>query len=81
MDLRPDEITGLIKEEIKNCIPTASVKNSSLRVMLLIGNGTLCTIDVIDAGVKSGGNALAFLSRLNLIAWFKLVMMIIKEKG
>lgn len=43
---------------LKECIPTS--KNADLRVMLLIGNGTLCVMDGIDAGIRSGGNFLAF---------------------
>ena len=36
-------------------------------------------MDGLDALIRSGGNALAFFMRLNLIAWFKLIMMILKE--
>ena len=47
--------------------------------MLLIGNGTLCVMDAIDAGVRSGGNAVLVFTRLNLVAWYRLVMLVIKE--
>ncbi len=65
------------KKEWKECIPTN--KHDDLRVMLLVGNGTLCIIDGIDAFVKSGGNPVAFVCRLNLVAWGKLAMMALKE--
>lgn len=62
---------------IKECIPTQ--KHADLRVMLLFGNGTLCIMDGIDAGVRSGGNFLAFFMRLNLVAWFRFVTLVLKE--
>ena len=43
---------------LKECIPTH--QHDDLRVMLLFGNGTLCIMDAIDAGIRSGGNFLAF---------------------
>ena len=36
-------------------------------------------MDGIDAGVRSGGNFLAFFMRLNLIAWFRFVTLVLKE--
>lgn len=62
---------------LKECIPTQ--KHADLRIMLIFGNGTLCVMDGIDAGVRSGGNFLAFFMRLNLIAWFRFVTLVIKE--
>lgn len=62
---------------LKECIPTQS--HADLRVMLLIGNGTLCVMDAMDAGIRSGGNFLNFFMRLNLIAWFRFIMLVIKE--
>lgn len=62
---------------IKECIPTQ--KHADLRMMLLFGNGTLCIMDGIDAGVRSGGNFLAFFMRLNLVAWFRFVTLVLKE--
>ena len=47
--------------------------------MLLFGNGTLCVMDGIDAGIRSGGNFLAFFMRLNIIAWFRFVTLVLKE--
>ena len=65
------------KLPLKECIPNQ--KYPSLRTMLLFGNGTLCMIDGLDAAIKSGGNFLNFFMRLNLIAWFRLVTLILKE--
>ncbi|KRL25886.1 hypothetical protein FC47_GL001920 [Limosilactobacillus mucosae DSM 13345] len=65
------------KKPLKECIPTNS--HPDLRVMLIIGNGTLCVMDGIDAGIKSGGNYLDFFIRLNIIAWFRFVTLVVKE--
>lgn len=65
------------KRPLKECIP--STKHQNLRVMLLLGNGVLCTLDGIDAAVRSGGNLLFFVMRCNLIAWYRLLFLIFKE--
>lgn len=65
---------------LKECIPTS--KHDDLRMMLLVGHGTLCLIDGVDAGVRlaaSGGNFLIFFTRLNLVAWYRLAILVIKE--
>lgn len=62
---------------LKECVPTH--KHDDLRIMLLFGNGTLCVMDGIDAGIRSGGNFLAFFMRLNIIAWFRFVTLVLKE--
>ncbi len=62
---------------LKECLPTW--KHVDLRIMLIFGNGTLCVMDGIDAGIRSGGNFLAFFMRLNLIAWFRFVTLVLKE--
>ena len=62
---------------LKECMP--SKRHATLRVMILIGDGTLCVMDGIDAGIKSGGNALLFFMRLNLAAWFRFIMLVLKE--
>lgn len=62
---------------LNECIPTQ--KHADLRVMLIFGNGTLCVIDGLDAGIRSGGNFLTFFMRLNLIAWFRFVTLVLKE--
>lgn len=61
----------------KECIPTD--KHSDLRMMLIVGYGALCIMDGADAAIRSGGNALMFILRLNLIAWFRLIILIFKE--
>lgn len=65
------------QKSINECIPT--MKHSDLRVMLLLGDGTLCLMDGIDAGIRSGGNYLAFFMRLNIIAWFRFATLVLKE--
>ncbi len=65
---------------LKECIPT--MKHPDLRVMLLVGDGTLCVMDGLDAGIRSikdGGNPVFFFMRLNLVAWFRFVTLVIKE--
>lgn len=61
----------------KECVP--SNKHADLRCMLIVGNCTLCLFDGMDAAIRSGGNPILFFMRLNIIAWFKLVLMIFKE--
>lgn len=65
------------EKPLKECIPTQ--KHADLRVMLLFGNGTLCIMDGIAAGIKSGGNILSLFMGLNLIAWFRFVTLVLKE--
>ncbi|MGL4849576.1 MAG: hypothetical protein ACRC28_11765 [Clostridium sp.] len=65
------------KKQIKQCMPT--MKNNSLRVMLILGQGTLCAIDGLDASLRSGGNVVMFICRMNIIAWFRFIMLVIKE--
>ena len=61
----------------KNCVPTDS--HPDLRCMLLVSEGALCLIDGVDAVVRANGNLIEFILRLNLVAWFKLILMIFKE--
>ena len=61
----------------QECIPTD--QHSDLRWMLIVSTGTLCMADGLDAAMRSGGNMIKFVLRLNLIAWFKLVLMVLKE--
>lgn len=61
----------------EECVP--SNRHADLRWMLIVGNATLCIFDGVDAVVRSGGNPIIFVARLNLIAWFKLILMILKE--
>lgn len=46
------------KKQLSECIP--SDKQPDLRMMVLVGNGTLCIVDGVDAAVRSGGNMLVF---------------------
>lgn len=65
------------KRPLKECVPTE--QHDSLRVMLLCGHGTLCLVDGVDAAIRSGGNPLQFVLRLNLVGWCRLVKLAIKE--
>lgn len=65
------------KKPLKECIPT--YRHDDLRVMLLFGNGTLCVMDGADALIRSRGDALGFFMRLNIIAWFKFVRLVLRE--
>lgn len=66
------------KKPIKECIPTK--EHDDLRVMLIVSNGCLCFMDTVDAGIRSGfSNPVVFFSRLNLVAWGKLLVQIVKE--
>ncbi len=65
------------RKDLNECIPTK--KHDTLRVMLIFGNATLCTLDVIDAMIQSRGNFLVGFMRINLIAWFRLIMLVMKE--
>lgn len=62
---------------LKECIPNS--RHDDLRIMLLVGNGALCIVDGIDAVVRSGGNPIAGFMRLNLIAWFRLTTLALRE--
>lgn len=42
------------KRPLSECIP--SKRHDDLRMMLIIGDGTLCLMDGADAAIKSGGN-------------------------
>lgn len=65
------------KKDWSECIPNS--KHADLRIMLLVGNGILCVIDGVDAGIKSGGNALIFVLHMNLVAWSRLVVLVLRE--
>ena len=65
------------KKPLNECIPT--MKHDDLRVMLLIGHGSLCLVDGVDAIIRSGGNPLNFVLHLNLVGWCRLIKLAIKE--
>lgn len=65
------------KKDWKECIPTK--EHTDLRIMLIIGNTTLCLIDGVDAAIRSGGNALVFVLHMNLVAWSRLLLLVFRE--
>ena len=65
------------KRPLNECIPTK--RHDDLRLMLIIGDGTLCLMDGVDAAIRSGGNWVKFFLRLNIIAWFRLLTLVFKE--
>ncbi len=62
---------------VSECRPDKS--HADLRVMLLFGNGTLCVMDGFDAAVRSGGDMLKFFTRLNIVAWGRFMLLVLKE--
>lgn len=46
------------KRPLHECIP--SKRHDDLRIMLIIGDGTLCLMDGADAAIRSGGNRVSF---------------------
>lgn len=59
-----------------------SKKHADLRIMLIVGNATLCLVDGVDAaarGLIKGGNVVSFICHLNIIGWFRLIMLILRE--
>lgn len=65
------------KKPLAECIPTK--KHDDLRIMLILGDGTLCLIDGADAAIRSGGNWVNFFLRLNIVAWYRLVSLVFRE--
>ena len=59
------------------CIPMR--KHDDLRVMLIVGDATLCLVDGADAALRSNGKIVDFCLRLNLIAWYRLVKLVLRE--
>lgn len=76
-------ITWVVKQRFyhkspwSECIPSAS--NPELRRMLLVAHGSLCLVDAVDAGLRSGGNMIQFMLRSNLIAWARFGTLALKE--
>ncbi|GAB7080892.1 hypothetical protein [Megalodesulfovibrio paquesii] len=58
-------------------IPSGDIPE--LRRMLLVGHGTLCLLDGLDATLRSGGEIVTMLLRMNLIAWVRLGFISMKE--
>lgn len=65
------------KRPLHECIP--SKRHDDLRIMLIIGDGTLCLMDGADAAIRSGGNWVNFFLRLNIVAWYRLVALVFRE--
>ncbi len=65
------------KRPFAECVP--SKRHDDLRIMLIVGNGTLCLMDGADAAIRSGGNWVNFFLRLNMVAWFRLVTLVLRE--
>lgn len=69
-----------LKKNWKECIPTE--KHADLRMMLIVGDATLCVVDGADATIRSiasGGNPLTFMLHMNLVAWSRLIVLVFKE--
>lgn len=68
------------KKDWSECIPTK--QHADLRIMLIVGNSTLCLIDGTDAavhGIVEGGNVMTFILHLNYVAWARLIMLVLRE--
>lgn len=65
------------KKSINECIPTK--RHDDLRMMLIIGHGTLCLMDGADAAIRSSGNWVRFFLRLNIIAWLRFTLLVLRE--
>lgn len=65
------------KKDWDESLPSAKIPE--LRRMLLVGHGTLCIFDGVDAAIRSGGEMVQFLLRTNLIAWMRFGQLGLKE--
>ena len=65
------------KRPLQECIPNK--RHDDLRIMLIIGDGTLCLMDGADAVIRSGGNWVNFFLHLNIVAWYRLIMLVFRE--
>lgn len=59
------------------CLP--SMKDKTLRWMLLISTGAMCLVDGADAVIRGSGNAVLIFLRMNLIAWIRFIYLINKN--
>ncbi len=69
-----------LKKEWRECIP--SQKHADLRIMIIVGDATLCLVDGVDAAIRttvSGGNPITFMLHMNLVAWSRLIILVFKE--
>lgn len=67
------------KKTWQESIPTS--KHADLRIMLIVGDATLCLVDGADAAVHgvAEGNVISFICHLNLVGWTRLIMLVLKE--
>lgn len=56
-----------------------SRRHDDLRMMLIIGDGTLFLMDGADAVIHSGGNWVNFFLQLNIVAWYRLTVLVFRE--
>lgn len=63
----------------KESIP--SDKHGDLRIMLIVGDATLCMVDGVDAAAHgiTEGNIVSFVCHLNLVGWIRLIVLVLKE--
>jgi len=63
----------------KESFPTN--KHADLRVMIIVGDATLCLVDGVDAAAHGiiEGNVVSFICHLNLVGWTRLVLLVLKE--
>ena len=67
------------KKMWKDCIPTS--KHADLRMMILVGDATLCVVDGADVAIRTigTGNPVTFMLHMNFVAWSRLVLLVLKE--
>lgn len=67
------------KKTWKESIPTN--KHADLRIMIIVGDATLCLVDGADAAAHGiiEGNVVSFICHLNIVGWTRLVMLVLKE--
>ena len=68
------------KRSWRDSIPAKT--NADFRVMLIVGHGSFCAVDAIDAsahGIISGGNVVVFICHLNLIGWARFLALVFRE--
>ena len=53
--------------------------HADLRIMLIVGNGTLCLVDGVGAVATSSGTPMGFILHLNFVAWVRLVIIVLKD--
>ena len=59
------------------CVPSAN--NPEMRRVLCVAHGSLCVVDGVDAGLRSGGTVIGFMLHANLIAWTRFGVLSLKE--